>query len=131
MALNFDSLMFIRTHRPQEILIFEKSDWNGTPVMKESVQQEMRANCWTDPEESHRTEKPSVDYENWGLRVNYSSNDDVAYITNYGDSELRYLLQEGQAGRFLRYEIKPKQQHRIPCEAGHWLMTWIWNPPRT
>ncbi|KAA1088971.1 hypothetical protein PGT21_002632 [Puccinia graminis f. sp. tritici] len=131
MAVIFEGLMFIKTHGPQEILLFNMSDWDDTPAMKESVRRELSKNFWTDAEESHRGEKPLVDYKNWGLRVSYSGKHDVAYITNYGDSELQYLLRDGQAGRFLRYTIKPNQQHRIPFEAGHWLMTWIWNPPRS
>ncbi|KAA1086468.1 hypothetical protein PGTUg99_019457 [Puccinia graminis f. sp. tritici] len=97
MAVIFKGLMFINTHGPQEILIFDKSDWNNTHDMMESVRRELSDKFWTNPEESHRTEKPLVDYKNWGLRVNYSGKDNVAYITNYGDriSPLHWQHHEG------------------------------------
>jgi hypothetical protein len=126
MAVIFNGWMFIQTHGAPQVTIFDISDWDSTPAMKQKVQEELRQHYWTEAKESHDKVKPKIDFANKGLTVDYSSREDnVVCITNYKRNQLHYLLRDGQSERFFKRTISPNEEHRIPFEAGHWLMTWI------
>ncbi|EFP93440.2 uncharacterized protein PGTG_19243 [Puccinia graminis f. sp. tritici CRL 75-36-700-3] len=130
MAGIFNGWLFIQTHGAPQVTIFDLEDWDSTPEMKETVKQELRDNRWTDATESHCTKKSTIDLAHRRLKIDYSPREHAVCITNYnneGGPSLHYLLRDGQAERFFRHTISPNEEHIIPFEEGHWLMTWIRN----